>query len=211
MTPRTPEQFEAIRQQRTDDIINAALRLFGQKGYESTSITSIAREAGIAKGLLYNYFDSKEHLLEEVILQGFRGILPSLDDLKSKKQSPEKAFRQILETTRDSVKSNPKFWQLYLRMFFQMSENERVEKIFLKYTQTYFQIIRGLLDDLGVKNPDIELWKLGAQLDGVVLDYTLIQDMAANSGTRTMKPGEESWPEYPIDEVIESIIQQYTE
>ncbi len=210
MSPRTPEQFEAIRQQRTKDIINAALRLFGQKGFEATSITAIAREAGIAKGLLYNYFDSKEHLMEEVILEGFRSILPSLDDLKLKKQSPEKAFRQMLESTRDSVKSNPKFWQLYIRMFFQISANDRVEKIFLKYTQTYFQVIRELLVDLGVDNPDIEIWKLGAQLDGLVLDYILMLDMVQNSGAKSVEPGEVAWPEYPLDEIIESIIQQYT-
>lgn len=210
MSPRTPEQFEAIRQQRTKDIINAALRLFGEKGFEATSITAIAREAGIAKGLLYNYFESKEHLMEEVILEGFRAIVPSLDDLKLKKQSPGKALRQMLESTRDSVKSNPKFWQLYIRMFFQISANDRLEKIFLKYTQTYFQAIRELLVDLGVDNPDIEIWKLGAQLDGIVLDYTLIQDMAKNSSSKAREPETETWPEYPLDEVIESIIQQYT-
>lgn len=210
MSPRTPKQFEEIRQQRTSDIINAALRLFAQKGFNATSVTDIAKEAGIAKGLLYNYFESKDHLLEEVIMEGFRSILPSLDAFQSKIQPTAIAFRQILETTRDSVKSNPTFWQLYIRMFFQVSENERVEKIFLKYTRTYFQLIRDLLVDLGVKDPDIEIWKLGAQIDGVVLDYTLMQDMLKNSGNKASKSEEEAWPEYPLDEVIESIIRQYT-
>lgn len=211
MTPRTPEQFESIRRQRTSDIINAALRLFAQKGYNATSITAIAREADIAKGLLYNYFDSKEHLLEEVIIEGFRSCMPPLDDVETKNTSPKQIFRKMLETIRDSFKANPEFWQLYARMFIQMSQNDRVEKLFLKYTQAYFQQIRKLLAGLDIENPDIETWKLGAQLDGVLLHYVLIQGKSKKNSPKTPVPGEESWPEYPLDEVIEGIIHQYTE
>ena len=209
MSPRSSKDFEEIRKSRRESILNTALRLFAENGYRATSMSRIAKSADIAKGLIYNYFNSKEQLLEEVIEEGFRIIVPSLDDLKSKKQTPAQAFRQIIETVRDSVKDNPEYWQLYLRMFFQISKNERVEKIFINYTKTYFQLILELLKDLDVKDPDIELWKLGAQLDGLVLDYTLIQDMSKNSRTQSTKPEEETWPEYPLDEVIESIIQQY--
>lgn len=210
MSPRTPEQFEAIRQQRTKDIINAALRLFARKGFNATSITAIAREAGIAKGLLYNYFDSKEHLLEEVITEGFRSCMPPLDEMETTDKSPEIIFRFILERMKDSIKSNPEFWQLYARMFIQMSQNERLEELFLKYTQAYFQQIRDLLTGLDIDNPEVETWKLGAQLDGVLLHYVLIREKAQTSGNHDPEKGDKAWPEYPLDEVIESIIQQYT-
>ncbi len=210
MSPRTPEQFEAIRQQRTEDIINAALRLFARKGFNATSITSIAREADIAKGLLYNYFESKEHLLEEVIEEGFRSCLPPMDELGVATESPKQIFRAMLETMKDSIKTNPEFWQLYARMFMQMSQNERVEKIIMKYTQTYFGQIRDLLAGLDIDNPDIETWKLGAQLDGVLLHYVLLYEKARSTNSNAPTPGDETWPEYPLDEVIESIIQQYT-
>ncbi|PKP33907.1 MAG: TetR/AcrR family transcriptional regulator, partial [Bacteroidetes bacterium HGW-Bacteroidetes-17] len=43
MTPRTPEQFEHIRLDKKSLILSAALELFANKGYHSTSISDIAR------------------------------------------------------------------------------------------------------------------------------------------------------------------------
>ncbi|WP_179884743.1 TetR/AcrR family transcriptional regulator [Bacillus sp. AFS015802] len=48
-------------------IKNVALGLFGQKGYEDTSLAEIAKEVGIKKPSIYNHFRSKEDLFAEVI------------------------------------------------------------------------------------------------------------------------------------------------
>lgn len=53
------------KEQRKRDIAHVALELFGQKGFEATSISDIARVAGIGKGTVYEYFDSKEALIVE--------------------------------------------------------------------------------------------------------------------------------------------------
>ncbi|HRW21852.1 MAG TPA: helix-turn-helix domain-containing protein, partial [Bacteroidales bacterium] len=63
MSPRTPEQFEEIRLSKHKLILDTAMKLFASSGYHNTSISKIAKEAGISKGLIYNYFDSKEDLL----------------------------------------------------------------------------------------------------------------------------------------------------
>ncbi|MFC3886219.1 TetR/AcrR family transcriptional regulator [Bacillus songklensis] len=47
-------------------IIETAMKLFSQKGYHSTSIQEIAENSGIAKGSIYNYFSSKEHLFMSI-------------------------------------------------------------------------------------------------------------------------------------------------
>jgi AcrR family transcriptional regulator len=60
---RTPKVVEDRREQ----IIDAALRVFSQKGFTSATNKNIAREAGITPGLIYYYFESKEKLLQAVI------------------------------------------------------------------------------------------------------------------------------------------------
>ena len=57
---------------RHEEILEAAARVFHEKGYESTSIQDIADAVGILKGSLYYYIDSKEDLLYE-ILEGIHG------------------------------------------------------------------------------------------------------------------------------------------
>lgn len=62
----TTEQTITRRQQkeeRREQILDAALRVFAQKGFVGASIRDIAREVGVTEGLIYHYFDSKDQLL----------------------------------------------------------------------------------------------------------------------------------------------------
>ena len=54
---------------RRQEILDTAQRLFNNTGYEQTSIQTIIDEIGIAKGTFYHYFQSKAHLLDELIDQ----------------------------------------------------------------------------------------------------------------------------------------------
>jgi len=52
---------------RRQEIIDTAIKLFYQKGYEKTSISDIAREIGVAQGLCYRYFSSKEQIFDTAV------------------------------------------------------------------------------------------------------------------------------------------------
>ncbi|QIK57235.1 TetR/AcrR family transcriptional regulator [Erysipelothrix sp. HDW6A] len=52
---------------RKQEIVDGALRLFVDQGYEQTSVSQIAKKIGVAKGLVYYYFESKDEILEHVV------------------------------------------------------------------------------------------------------------------------------------------------
>lgn len=58
-----------IADDRKKEIIQTAMRLFTEQGYDKTSLRDIAKEAGIALGLCYHYFDSKQKLFEAAMNQ----------------------------------------------------------------------------------------------------------------------------------------------
>ena len=60
---RTPKVVEDRREQ----IIDAAVRVFAQKGFTRATNKDIAHEAGITPGLIYHYFESKEAVLKAII------------------------------------------------------------------------------------------------------------------------------------------------
>ena len=60
---RTPKVVEDRREQ----IIDAAMRVFSQKGFTRATNKDIAREAGITPGLIYHYFENKEALLKAIV------------------------------------------------------------------------------------------------------------------------------------------------
>ena len=55
-------QFDRLNPEKKERIINAALKEFAQNGYEKASTNEIIKEAEIAKGSLFNYFNSKKEL-----------------------------------------------------------------------------------------------------------------------------------------------------
>ena len=78
---RTPKVIEDRREQ----IIDAAMRVFAQKGFSRASNKDVAREAGITPGLIYYYFESKEALLMAIVetrspLKLFAAIPPEAFD-----------------------------------------------------------------------------------------------------------------------------------
>ncbi|WP_136605240.1 TetR/AcrR family transcriptional regulator [Paenibacillus dokdonensis] len=66
MSPRTKEQNEQIRKQRKQEILNAAIRVYVDKGYAASEMADIANQAGLAHGLAFYYFKNKKNLFREL-------------------------------------------------------------------------------------------------------------------------------------------------
>tara|TARA_B100000686_G_C16617347_1_gene877229 strand:+ start:231 stop:905 length:675 start_codon:yes stop_codon:yes gene_type:complete len=66
---------------RHNQIIDAAAKLFEEKGYEGTSIQDIANEVGILKGSMYYYIDTKEDLLFSIMQQSHSGALALIEEI----------------------------------------------------------------------------------------------------------------------------------
>ncbi|MBM6774574.1 TetR/AcrR family transcriptional regulator [Olsenella profusa] len=78
--PRTVKDPE----ERRRELLACAMRLFAEEGYDNVSVRAVARAAGVAPGLAYHYFDSKERMFSEAISDYARrcaeGINAALDE-----------------------------------------------------------------------------------------------------------------------------------
>jgi AcrR family transcriptional regulator len=76
---------DAFYEARRTEVADVALRLWAENGFDQTSVARIAEEAGIAKGTLYLYFESKDALLLEVLRRN--SLVPNIraliEDLQS--------------------------------------------------------------------------------------------------------------------------------
>jgi len=73
-------------------ILDAAVRVFARRGYHTCRVGDIAEEAGVAHGLLYHYFRSKEELLETISRETWRDVL---DAVRSVEESDETARERL--------------------------------------------------------------------------------------------------------------------
>lgn len=66
MSPRTKKQNESIREQRKQEILQAAIHVYVAKGFSATTLSDVADQAGLAHGLVYYYFKNKKKLFREL-------------------------------------------------------------------------------------------------------------------------------------------------
>ncbi|MGA0805957.1 MAG: TetR/AcrR family transcriptional regulator [Pseudohongiellaceae bacterium] len=88
-----PGKREQQKEARRSAIIDAALEEFSAQGFTAAKLDDVAVRAGIGKGTIYLYFDSKESLFEEVVR---RNMMPDRDLGESYKASMEGAAADIL-------------------------------------------------------------------------------------------------------------------
>lgn len=175
MSPRTRKQFEEIRKSSKDKILSVALELFAQNGYQGTSISQIAKNAKISKGLMYNYFKSKEKLLEEIVLEGFNKIA-ELDYGLKKYESPRKKLKQLINDTINHLYDNLKYWQLYTALLVQPQVQKKFENKFYEFRELFIQSMVDIFKGLGSENPEMDAFLLGIHFDGLALNFVAAPD-----------------------------------
>ena len=103
------EQYEKRRQ----DIMTAALDIFIRKGYSGTKIQDIAQTVGMSVGLLFNYFESKENLYEELIKLGKNHPKNMLESIEGE---PLEFFRSSARDIIQHVTTNPFVAKMFVFM-----------------------------------------------------------------------------------------------
>jgi AcrR family transcriptional regulator len=111
MSPRSPAKFEEMREGRKNLIMNVALEHFSNKGFQSTTISHIARHAGISKGLMYNYFKSKEDLLAAIINKSLTEIYHYFNPDNDSRLTPDE-FELFIRKIFNLFREKRQFWKL---------------------------------------------------------------------------------------------------
>jgi AcrR family transcriptional regulator len=92
---------------RRDQIVRVAARLFGERPYSEVSISDITTEAGIARGLLHHYFESKRELYLEVVRVSARAPLGS--ESAGAVGTPQ-AWSTVVDSFLAAIERNPTRW-----------------------------------------------------------------------------------------------------
>jgi AcrR family transcriptional regulator len=95
-------------EQRRAEILEAALSLFSSKGFHETTMEEVAHAAGVAKGTIYLYFPSKEHVLLALKRGFMMGLTTAVADIVAEaieqlEAGKEMDYRDIIDDIFDSV------------------------------------------------------------------------------------------------------------
>lgn len=173
-------------------IEQAALELFAHKGYGNTSIALIAKEAGISKGLLYNYYTSKDHLLKSILTKAMDSgdHLLNLEMLSA--YEPKEIIEMLVKGAIELYKTNPAYWKLMTSMVFQDEIIKEVGDIMIEKSRVGLAMMVPVFKKLKYPDP-----KAHAILFGVALDGIFLQTFSLNN-------------EYNMEEMMDYVIKVFS-
>jgi AcrR family transcriptional regulator len=189
MSPRTAEQNEQVKAVTRKRIVDAALGLFAEHGYEGTSVRMIADQAGLSIGLLYNYFDGKQALLQALFEESMADVRQSF--ARADAVPATERLEQLIRGSFEILRGNLTFWRLSYGVRMQPAVLAGLGRDLHQWTATILRTLEGYLRDAGVAHPDVEATVLFAVIDGVSQHYVLDPER------------------YPLEAVIELVVARY--
>ena len=95
-------------------ILDAAVRVFARQGFHTCRVSDIADEAGVAYGLVYHYFPSKETILDTVFLERWDVMLATIEEAHASDSPPREKLRRIASFIVDSYQHDPELMKVII-------------------------------------------------------------------------------------------------
>lgn len=188
MSPRTKAQNLEIQEKTRQQILMAALESFAERGYSHSSVSMIARMAGISKGLIYHYFSSKEDLLTGIfhmLLKEGHEIMESWDGLTDREKLQQTIDKSVL-----FMRHQTKIMRFMFSLTLQPDVMADLESLMEQEKEKNLKRFEEIFERLGYDDPEAEALFTGAVLDG------------AGFGLLGMK-------DYPIDKIRNKLFEHY--
>ncbi len=189
MSPRTKEQNEEIRELARQQIMDAAFQLFAKEGFTKTSISAIAKEASVSKGLIYHYFKCKEEILETIFKQLTEASDQIFDSVKN--LSPVQKMETILNSIFSFIEKHPDLMRLTISLALQPDAIKSIKPLIDKANAQQISTLTEILNELGHHNADYEGYYLGSKLDGIMIGYITLGE------------------DYPLEHMKQKLYEEY--
>jgi TetR/AcrR family transcriptional regulator, fatty acid metabolism regulator protein len=95
-------------------ILDAAVRVFARQGFNQCRVSDIADEAGVAYGLVYHYFRSKDEVLDTLFLERWNVMLDVIRDLDGQDLPPREKLYAIASFIVDSYRHDPELMKVII-------------------------------------------------------------------------------------------------
>lgn len=95
-------------------ILDAAVRVFARQGFHSTRVADIADEAGVAYGLVYHYFKSKDEVLNELFSERWSLLLTAIEEADGSEATPRAKLEAVAGFIVDSYRHDPELMKVII-------------------------------------------------------------------------------------------------
>ncbi len=183
MSPRSDLQNEKIREERKQQIMNVALEVIAEKGFSNASIARIAQKAAISKGLMYNYFKSKEELVISIMIDGFNQLTTTFD-ADHDGVITEEELHTFIDHSFDTLKNKLSFWRMYFMVLLQPEVYAIITPHLEQTLQPFMEVAMNYFINKGYEDPEAEVRFFAAMMDCVGLHFIMDPDNFPMEGVK---------------------------
>ena len=136
-----------LKEKRKEDIFEAAVYCFNEKGYAATTMESIAEKARMSKGGLYHYFGSKKELFLELFSYRVNKYFNEMKSYVNKNDSPEEQLRTIVRKAGQILKRNEDFYRFCLEFLSMGVRDHEIRKVMTAFYKNSVETFRQLVEE----------------------------------------------------------------
>ena len=183
-----PSRVGKVSRKRRAEVLDAAARVFHEKGYNATTIQDIADEVGILKGSVYYYITSKEDVLFEVLEEAHEAAINTVLRAVETDADPLEKIRAFIATLARFNAENQVRMGVFLHDFTALSEPRRVQIV--RARDRYDRLLRNLISDgqrEGLIRADVDAKLAALAVMGMI--NTIYQWYRPSGGSRPQQIG----------------------
>lgn len=171
MTSYTTQQNQNLQQANEDKILKAAKTLFLKKGYFNVNIAKIARQAGVSKASIYNYFQGKDAILKQLIENHF-----NTTSRLNKTLSGKEKIKDYIDASIDMLEHHSGFLKVVYPMVFFTDSFAYIKEMLYEITTHQIKELAEAFEEIGAKHPFGEAALLVTEIDGMNLHYMTVRE-----------------------------------
>lgn len=136
---------EELRQVRRTQILEAAIQAFTEKGFGDATMDDIVARAGLSKGALYWYFESKDELINSIVGYIFERELAHAQQVVQNKERSREKLLVTLEMITASFEQMQPIMPILMEYWAMMMRDERIRNTIGGYYQEFYEFLRPII------------------------------------------------------------------
>ena len=156
---------------KAQKILDAVRTILAQKGYMGTTISLVAKEAGVSRGLLHYYFKNKDEMLARVIKDNMEISIAMISSVFDQYQTPQGYAKGITGLLRDVMENDPDFFSLFFEGFAVARHSQIVNReltiLYGKFRKMLEACLKKAKENETI-NPSLPVVALAAIITGII-------------------------------------------
>jgi AcrR family transcriptional regulator len=146
MSRLSEEQNQKLKDERREQILDAAIKVFARKGLAATKISDVAAAARLSYGLVYHYFGSKEGIFTALVERAMRGTVEFTSALVEADGPAWPRLQQLVEGMLQGIIENPEYPLIIVQVFVNEDVPAEAKEILQHYSALEAKNIRRLIE-----------------------------------------------------------------